>query len=55
MDPNTQYVDEIRALTENDLYRVRSVPGVQWAVRLFKGLPRAKAADSCCDADAAHA
>src|SRR5499433_3071694 len=45
MDPNTQYVDEIRALTENDLYRVRSVPGVQWAVRLFKGLPRAKAAD----------
>src|SRR5215510_9604325 len=45
MDPNTQYVDEIRALTENDLYRVRGVPGVQWAVRLFKGLPRAKAAD----------
>src|SRR5262249_14555227 len=45
MDPNTQYVDEIRALTENDLYRVRSVPGVRWAVRLFKGLPRAKAAD----------
>jgi putative ABC transport system permease protein len=45
MDPNTQYVDEIRALTENDLYRVRGVPGVQWAVRLFKGLPRAKASD----------
>src|SRR5262249_35816785 len=31
--------------TENDLYRVRGVPGVQWAVRLFKGLPRAKAPD----------
>jgi putative ABC transport system permease protein len=45
MDPNTQYIDEIRALTENDLYRVRGVPGVQWAVRLFKGLPRAKAPD----------
>src|SRR5262249_32193424 len=45
MDPNTQYVDEIRALTENDLYRVRGVAGVQWAVRLFKGLPRAKAPD----------
>jgi putative ABC transport system permease protein len=45
MDPNTQYVDEIRALTENDLYRVRGVPGVQWAVKLFKGLPRAKAPD----------
>src|SRR5215510_7889765 len=45
MDPNTQYIDEIRALTENDLYRVRGVPGVRWAVRLFKGLPRAKAPD----------
>ncbi len=45
MDPNTQYIDEIRALTENDLYRVRGVPGVQWAVKLFKGLPRAKAPD----------
>src|SRR5262244_2875532 len=45
MDPKTQYIDEIKALTENDLYRVRGVPGVQWAVRLFKGLPRAKAPD----------
>src|SRR5262249_21962410 len=45
MDRNTQYIDEIRALTENDLYRVRGVPGVQWAVRLFKGLPRAKASE----------
>jgi putative ABC transport system permease protein len=45
MDANTEYIDEIKALTENDLYRVREVPGVQWAVRLFKGLPRAKAAD----------
>ena len=45
MDARTEYIDEIKALTENDLYRVRGVPGVQWAVRLFKGLPRAKAAD----------
>src|SRR5215471_17269237 len=36
---------DIWAMTENDLYRVRGVPGVQWAVRLFKGLPRAKASD----------
>ena len=45
MDKKTLYVDEVKALTENDLYRVRSVPGVLWAVRLFKGQPRAKAAD----------
>src|SRR5262249_61183188 len=43
MDPNTQYIDEIRALTENDLYRERGVPGVRGAGKLFKGLPRAKA------------
>ncbi len=45
MDKKTQYFDEIKALTENDLYRVRSVPGVLWAVRLFKGVPRAKSPD----------
>src|SRR5215467_12586593 len=45
MDNKTQYVDEVRALTDNDLYRVRGVPGVRWAVRLFKGQPRAKAPD----------
>jgi putative ABC transport system permease protein len=45
MDKKTLYVDEVKALTENDLYRVRGVPGVLWAVRLFKGQPRAKALD----------
>lgn len=45
MDPQTQYVEEIKPLTENDLYRVRGVPGVQWGVRLFKGLARATAPD----------
>lgn len=45
MDPKTQYVDEVKALTDNDLYRVRGVDGVQWAVPLFKGQPRAKAPD----------
>src|SRR6266567_8621991 len=45
MDPKTQYFDEVKALTDNDLYRVRGVPGVEWAVPLFKGTPRAKAFD----------
>ena len=45
MDRNTQYFDEVKALTANDLYRVRGVPGVEWAVPLFKGLPRARAFD----------
>src|SRR6201993_1454559 len=45
MDAKTQYFDEVKALTDNDLYRVRGVPGVEWAVPLFKGQPRAKAFD----------
>ena len=32
MDKKTLYVDEVKALTENDLYRVQGVPGVAWAV-----------------------
>src|SRR5215831_13792248 len=45
MDNKTLYVDEVKALTDNDLYRVRGVHGVLWAVQLFKGQPRAKALD----------
>jgi putative ABC transport system permease protein len=45
MDKKTLYIDEVKALTDNDLYRVRGVPGVLWAVQLFKGQPRAKAPD----------
>jgi putative ABC transport system permease protein len=45
MDPKTQYFDEVKALTDDDVYRVRSVAGVEWAVPLFKGQPRAKALD----------
>jgi putative ABC transport system permease protein len=45
MDPKTQYFDEVKALTDDDLYRVRGVPGIEWAEPLFKGQPRAKAPD----------
>ena len=42
MDPNVQFIDDIKPLSENDLYRVRGVEGVDWAVRLYKGLTRAR-------------
>jgi putative ABC transport system permease protein len=32
MDPKTQYFDEVKALTDDDAYRVRGVAGVEWAV-----------------------
>ena len=45
MDAKTQYFDEVKSLTDDDVYRVRGVAGVEWAVPLFKGQPRAKAPD----------
>src|SRR5438045_5320479 len=42
MDRNVQFSDDIKPLSENDLYRVRGVPGVAWAVRLYKGMARAQ-------------
>jgi len=45
MDPGVQFVDDIKPLSDDDLYRVRGVPGVAWAVRLYKGQARARFAD----------
>lgn len=45
MDPNVQFIDDIKPLSDNDVYRVRGVPGVSWAVRLYKGLARSRLDD----------
>lgn len=45
MDKRAQNVDEIRPLPDSRLYQVRGVPGVQWAVRLYKGLLRVRQDD----------
>lgn len=42
MDPGVQFVDDIKPMSENELYRVRGVPGVAWSAKLYKGLSRAK-------------
>ncbi|HVR93078.1 MAG TPA: NAD(P)-binding protein, partial [Casimicrobiaceae bacterium] len=38
MDPRVEYVDEIEAMTDTQLQRVRGVDGVDWAVTYYKGL-----------------
>ncbi|HVL14352.1 MAG TPA: ABC transporter permease [Gemmata sp.] len=45
MDRNVQFVDDTKPMSENVLYRVRGVEGVRWAVRLYKGLGRARLED----------
>jgi putative ABC transport system permease protein len=42
MDPGVEYFDELRAMKEDYLYQVQSVPGVEWAVRFYKGEARMK-------------
>lgn len=45
MDPNVQFVDDVKPMTEGKLQLVRGVPGVEWAVRLYKGIGRARLED----------
>jgi putative ABC transport system permease protein len=45
MDKNVQFVDDVKPMSENKLLRVRGVEGVDWAVRLYKGIARAKLND----------
>jgi putative ABC transport system permease protein len=45
MDQNVRFVDDIKPLSENEIYRVRGVPGVKWAVRFYKGQARARFED----------
>jgi putative ABC transport system permease protein len=45
MDPATRYIDEVYALKDSDVDRVRSVDGVRWAVPFFRGSSRAISAE----------
>ncbi|NBV42999.1 ABC transporter permease, partial [bacterium] len=38
MDPRVRYIEEVEPLRDVELSNVRSVPGVKWAVPLYKGL-----------------
>jgi putative ABC transport system permease protein len=42
MDKNVQFIDDIKPLADTCLFRVKGVAGVEWAVRFYKGLARAR-------------
>jgi len=42
MDRNVEFIDDIKPLADTDLFRVKGVPGVDWAVPFYKGLARAR-------------
>lgn len=37
MNPNVRYVDDLKAIADTAVLRVRGVPGVAWAVDFYKG------------------
>lgn len=45
MDPKVQYIDDIKPLSEIELYRVRGIEGVEWAVPFYKGRINARLGD----------
>jgi len=45
MDHKVQHFDDVKPLQDTQLYRVRSVPGVDWAAPLYKGLIKARLAN----------
>lgn len=45
MDPKVQFVDDIKPLQDTQLFRVRGVSGVEWAMPLYKGLLKARLAN----------
>lgn len=42
MDKKVQFIDDLKPLQDTQLYRVRGVEGVEWAMPLYKGLLRAR-------------
>ena len=42
MDPKVQFIDDVKPLQSTELYRVRGIEGVEWAVPLYKGLLKAR-------------
>lgn len=45
MDPGVQFVEEHKPLRDTDLNRVRGIPGVAWATKMYKNLTRARLPD----------
>jgi len=45
MDPKVQFIDDVKPLQDTQLFRVRSVRGVDWAVPLYKGLLKVRLED----------
>lgn len=44
MDPKVQYIEDVKPLRMTELYRVKGIEGIEWAVPLYKGQLKARLA-----------
>lgn len=42
MNPGVRYADDLKAISDDAVFRVRGVPGVAWAVNLYRGQGQAQ-------------
>lgn len=42
MDPEVQYIDDLKTIKQSRLFQVRSVEGIKWAVPMYKGILKAR-------------
>jgi len=45
MDAKVQFVDDIKPLQDTEIYRVRGISGVEWAMPMYKGLLKVRLTD----------
>ena len=45
VDPQVQYIEDVKPLRDTEVLRVRGTEGVEWAVGLYKGMLRARMND----------
>lgn len=38
VNAGVRYIDDLKAISDNDVFRVRGAPGVAWAVNFYKGM-----------------
>lgn len=44
-DPKVQFIDDIKPLQDTQLYRVRGISGIEWAMPLYKSMLKARLTD----------
>src|SRR5689334_17413143 len=42
MEPKVQFIDDVKPMADTELFRIRGIDGVRWAVPMYRGLLKAR-------------